>query len=165
MFNILTHFTSDYDKEAIWNCRHCVNLSHGCDKCVTKKSDHKYTTFTCRSFQYYIFHKIRCECLGTGCKYCKQQGFIIERIHNYKNHDTCYENDSEYKLFAKKYTIINEEDWNHFKCLSEFYIPPSEKERLIEDVLSTERLWRGVRLAFTEMAPLIAEKFCKNDNK
>lgn len=40
-------------------------------------------------------------------------------------------------------------------------IPPSEKERLTEDVLSTERLWRGVRLAFTEMAPLIAEKFCK----
>lgn len=164
MFDITNQFDSRFDKNSVWNCRYCTNLNNGCDKCSINKFNENGITTLCRSFQYYLFHKIKCECLGQGCKYCKFQGFIIERIHNYKNHEEYYENDPEYKNFNEKYTIIDEEDWNHFKCLGTFFIPPSEKERLKKNILIHDNFFRQLKMVAMKIFsnPETIQKLMKN---
>lgn len=160
MFNILTTFSCNYDNESVWNCRFCTNLTYGCSKCQIKSNDDCY--IMCRSFQYFIFHKIRCECLGQGCNYCKNKGFIVEKIHNYKQHDhSVYENDIEYIKFTEDYTIIEEEDWNHFKCLNTFFIPPSEKEKLKKNLQSHDNFKRILVDTVSKIIPKLMEKFVK----
>lgn len=161
MFNILNQFDCNYDESSVWNCRFCTNLYNGCKKCQIKST--KEYHILCRSFQYYVFHKIRCECLGKGCKYCKYQGFIVERIHNYKNHSEYYKDDSNYKDFNIKYTIIDEEDWNHFKCLSAFFIPPSEKERLRNDILTHDKFRRILSHSISKLSDSIIKKLKNNE--